>query len=73
MAIPVDYPRLRTILRDGDLAFNPIFGRRDVAGILGRGTRPSVPGLTLGSSRAAVRLPMIPITRCEHGGKERTD
>ena len=31
MAIPVDYPRLRTILRDRGLAFNTIFGQRDVA------------------------------------------
>jgi len=36
MSIPVDYPRLRTILRDRGLSFKPIFGQRGMTEILGK-------------------------------------
>ncbi|MFP5210288.1 MAG: hypothetical protein ACLGRW_13445 [Acidobacteriota bacterium] len=80
VAIPVDYPRLRTILRDRDLAFKPILGQRDVAGILGKSDK---------TVRAWTRMGKLPccwwpsgdpyytprnledfLDRCERGGKE---
>lgn len=79
VAIPVDYPRLRTILRDRGLTFQPIFGQRDVARILGKSDK---------TVRAWTSMSKLPccwwpsgdpyytprniedfLTRCEHGGK----
>lgn len=80
VTIPVDYPRLRAILRDRDLVFKPIFGQRDVAGILGKSDK---------TVRAWTRMGKLPccwwpsedpyytpknledfLARCERGGKE---
>lgn len=79
VAISVDYPRLRTLLRDRGLNFQPIFGQRDVAGILGKSDK---------TVRAWTRMGKLPccgwpsgdpyytprniedfLARCERGGK----